>query len=565
MAERDLTSGRRRHSAPADTADGSRRRIAALWWVGAVALALTGVGGAAMAMTAPGPLEAEAEGGNTPINAGAGDPTDLTAHNSPSLAHNPTDAANLVAANRIDTPQFSCALHVSRDGGASWSETDVPIPDGEEGPCFAPDVAFDAAGTLYATYVTLEGRGNTPSAVWLVTSDDGGRTVSAPTRIGDDLSFQVQLHADPAEPERLYLTWLDADNVGTLSLPEPGQPIVAATSDDGGRTWSQPVQVNAASHERAVAGSPAIADNGSWYVAYLDLASDRLNYHGAHEGRGGPPPEGPWRLVVARSTDDGATWQHTVVDELVPTERFLVFLPPFPQLAVDDDTVYLTFHDGRANRDGAPSAADVWLWTSDDRGQSWAAPTRVNDNPPDDGTRQYLPQIAAAPNGRIDILYYDRRADPDNVDTETSLQATADGGETFTDRLAVSDEPFDSRIGFGSYRDLPELGTQLALVSTDDHALGVWADTRAGSEASGKQDLTQAVVTFTATPPGPSWAGPALRPLGAAVAIVSVLALVWLIRTRRRHRDPRPANGHDRPAPSRSPRAASWRRRRVSS
>lgn len=134
---------------------------------------------------------------------------------------------------------------------------------------------------------------------------------------------------------------------------------------------------------------------------------------------------------------------------------------------------------------------------SRDGGVSWAEPVRVNDNPRSDGTRQYLPQIEMAPGGRLDVLYDDRRGDPDNVFTERSLQASTDGRPRFTDRVRLSDEPFDSRIGFGGFRGMPELGTRLALVSTDIQALGVWADTRAGTEASGKQDRTQAVVRFT--------------------------------------------------------------------
>jgi hypothetical protein len=506
-----------------------------MWAVAAVALLLIGVGVVVSGLALDVPLEPEVVGGNTPVNASAADPADISAHNSPSIAQNPDDASNLVVGNRIDNPQFSCALHVSLDGGASWSETDVPIPEGEEDKCFAPDVVFDAAGTLYVSYVTLEGRGNTPSAVWLVSSDDGGRTLSEPTRIGDELSFQVQLRADPAEPDRLYLTWLDVDEVATLSLPQPGHPIVASVSDDGGQSWSEPARVSADGHERAVGGSPALADDGTWYVAYFDLADDRLNYHGGHEGLGGPPPEGPWELVVARSTDGGQSWTQTTVDELVPTERFLVFLPPFPQLAVDGETLHLAFHDGRANADDAAEAADVWLWTSPDGGASWQEPVRVNGNPRSDGTRQYLPQIETAPDGRLDVLYYDRRADPDeNVFNEVSLQASADGGASFTERVVLSDEAFDSRIGFGSFRGMPELGTHLALVSTEDHALGVWADTRAGTEASGKQDLTQAIVELAGGSPAPAWALPALRFGGLALAGLGLLfALVWLWGRRR--------------------------------
>jgi len=49
-------------------------------------------------------------------------------------------------------------------------------------------------------------------------------------------------------------------------------------------------------------------------------------------------------------------------------------------------------------------------------------------------------------------------------------------------------------VGFGSERDLPDLGSRLGLLSNDARALAVWTDTRAGTPASGKQDLSTAAV-----------------------------------------------------------------------
>lgn len=66
--------------------------------------------------------------GNAPINAGARDPTDISAHNSPTIARNPTNDANLAVANRIDSPRFSCALNVSYDDGGHLVADSDPDP-----------------------------------------------------------------------------------------------------------------------------------------------------------------------------------------------------------------------------------------------------------------------------------------------------------------------------------------------------------------------------------------------------------------------------------------------------
>lgn len=477
--------------APHPRTEDGRRRSAARVLLGA-GVAAVGAGLLAIASSSsagsPG-----AVGANMGVNRGAGDRADLIAHNSPELARNPVDQNNVIVANRIDTPQFSCALHASFDAGATWAEAPLPFPEGEEAPprCFAPDVAFAAHGTLHLVFTTLIGLGNRPNAVWIVSSGDGGRTFSPPRRVLGPLAFQTALVADPRAPHRLYLSWLQAADVVTLGFANPGNPINVARSDDGGRTWSAPVRVSPPSRERVVAPSTAVGRDGALYMVYLDLGEDRLDYSGAHQGKGGDPYAGHWALVAARSRDQGRTWQETVVDRrLVPAERVVVLVPPRPSLAVDAarGTVHAAFFDARLGD------SDVWLWTSDDGGATFGSPRRVNDTTPRDGTAQYLPALAVAPSGRVDVVYYDRRADRRNLRNHVSLQSSFDRGRTFTASLRVSTAAFDSRVGFGSERGLPDLGSRLAVVSADTRALVVWTDTRAGTEDSNKQDLARAAV-----------------------------------------------------------------------
>lgn len=486
-------------------------------------------------------------GGNRPISGDATDLRNIDSNNSPSLVRNPARPNNLAVANRVDTPRFSCALHYSLDGGATWDKTAIPFPEGEELPprCYAPDVAFDVDGTLYVSFVTLVGLGNTPNAGWLTTSEDGGNTLSSPSRIEPlgPLAFQIRLTADPIRANRLYLSWVQAAEVALLQFPNDDNPILFSRSEDGGLTWQRPVQVSPEERKRVVAPSLAVGPEGRLYLLYLDLEDDLLDYRGAHEGRGGDPYPGTWSLALARSGDGGRTWQTTDVDNgIVPTERILVFLPPVPSLAVDrsSGSVYAAFHDGRLGD------ADVWLWSSADAGRSFSPPRRVNDTRSGDGTSQYLPRATVAPDGRVDIVYYDRRSDSRrNIMNDVSLQYSTDGAETFSPRLRLNDKAFDSRIGFGSERDMPDLGSRLALLSTESRTMAVWTDTRAGSEASGKQDLARAVVTFS---PGSPLRGP-LRAGGVALAGLGAVALVWGIIPRRRRRDPALLEEEGPPAP----------------
>ncbi len=493
-----------------------------------------GVGAVLLSLALPGHVSLSRAGPNVPVNAGAGDLLDIRAQNSPTLVRNPADEANLAIADRIDSPRFSCSLHISHDRGSTWSSTPIRLPRARAPKCYGPDVAFGVDGTLYVSFVTLSGLGNVPGAAWIASSRDGGRTLDAPVRVLGPLTFQLRLAADPVVPRRLYLVWLKASGVGLLQLTRTGNPIVMSRSDDGGATWRRPARVSDPSLPRVDAGSLAVGPRGQLSVLYLDLGDDRLDYAGAHEGQDGPPYQGAWRLVLARSRDRGSTWTQSLVEpRLVPTARFIVFIPPFPSLVADPggDRLYAAFQDGRL---GDP---DVRVWTSTDAGDSWRAGVRVNDTPPRDRTSQYLPRLAVAPDGRLDVIYYDRRADSRNVLNDVTLQSSFDEGRSFTRSLRLSDQSFDARIGSG----LASLGSRLALLSTDSEALAVWSDTRAGTSTSHKQDLARQLVSVDRTTRLSTPLRSALRYGGLAVGVVGVILMVAAARGRPRPRAPHTA------------------------
>ena len=467
--------------------------------------------------------------GDAPVNEGADSQGDIRANNSPTITRNPRRPDNLVVVNRVDGPRYSCGVHVSFDGGTKWARKEVEIPKGEENKCFAPDAAFTRDGKLHMSYVTLQGPGNVPNAGWYVSSDDGGRTFSRARRLLGRLAFQVRLTADPADASRLYLSYLRADtDVGLFKFTAPGNPILVSRSTDGGASFERPVRVNPAPRARALAPATAVGPKGEVYVLYLDLGDDSLDYEGRHGGRGGPPYRGRFKLVLARSRDRGATWEESEVeDRLVPTERFIAFLPPFPSVAVDrrNGRVYAGFQDARLGK------SDVFVWSRAAGEAAWQGPTRVNDTPERDGTSQYLPRLDVAPDGRLDVVYYDRRSDTDDVMNEVSLQSSFDAGKSFDARIRLSGEDFDSRVGYGNEREMPDLGSRLGLVSDDGSALAVWSDTRSGSIDSNKQDIGSARVVFDE--PGLREAAKKILLLGGLTAVLAgFISLVLGLRQR---------------------------------
>jgi len=428
--------------------------------------------------------------------------TRIDAINSPSILHNPKNGRELVSTYRVDRPNYSAVLQHSEDGGKTWAPTELPLPNGTRvcsatiagKPCpFAPDIAFDRDGKLYVIYVNLVGTGNGPENLWISTSTDNGKTLAQPVRIAGGVGEIFQSRIAVAPDKTIHIVWLQGGETGNLSLLGKN-PIVAVKSTDGGQSWTQPTVISDSGRDRVGVPVPGIDDKGHITVVYEDFKGDRRDF----ENLEGPVFDDPFALVMTRSIDGGQTWSRGVEFEsgIVPTRRFLVYLPPFPGMAVTPDgTIYAAWFDGRNGDE------DVFLKKSTDSGATWSAPIRVNDNRLKDGTSQYMPRLSVGDGGRVDVLFYDRRRDPRNVMTDVELASSTDGGKTFTNRR-VSSASFDSRVGpIVSELHGADFGTRLGLDSWGDTTVAAWTDTREGNEADGAQDIGVSRIRFASSVP----------------------------------------------------------------
>ena len=136
--------------------------------------------------------------------------------------------------------------------------------------------------------------------------------------------------------DRLYATW----SLGAAHEDDPGQQMVLATSDDGGRTWSRPVRLSPAEkgeHAEIAYTAEGIRAHGGKLIAYygryewLPLGLD-ADGHRTRDAcvlyRDRPDVwvhRGVW--TEARVSDDaGKTWSapRRIIDRFVPNLR------PFP-------------------------------------------------------------------------------------------------------------------------------------------------------------------------------------------------------------------------------------------
>ncbi|MBA2431931.1 MAG: hypothetical protein H0V56_07425 [Chthoniobacterales bacterium] len=122
---------------------------------------------------------------------------------------------------------------------------------------------------------------------------------------------------------------------------------------------------------------------------------------------------------------------------------------------------------------GATNGSDVMFVRSTDRGLSFSAPRRINDDPIDQAKWHWFGAMGVAPNGRIDAIWLDTRNAANNTDSQLFYAYSFDGGENWSPNIAAS-ASFNPLIGYpnqnkmGDYMDLQsdDTGTEVAYCAT---------------------------------------------------------------------------------------------------
>jgi len=252
---------------------------------------------------------------------------------------------------------------------------------------------------------------------------------------------------DPATGA-LYVVWTDF-----VARRGPNAVrIFFAASTDHGATFTAPQQISAPSSFGTFA-TAGVGTEGEIYVAWnSNAATDRI-----------------W---LTRSLDGGATWSKNdvrVTDVPSGGRRHFSGLI-WPTIAVDRSGGP---HHGRIyvawSRyvDGLGFAEVAW---SDDRGDHWSQPTRVDpiERP---GDTHNLVWVVVDDHGRVYVTYQLWRPDPAGLLRGEYLAASTDGGATFGPNIRISDGLYLFKR-FASDYDEPAIGNNRL------HA--IWADARFG-------------------------------------------------------------------------------------
>ncbi|HEX6473261.1 MAG TPA: sialidase family protein [Streptosporangiaceae bacterium] len=176
----------------------------------------------------------------------------------------------------------------SLDAGATWSPARKILDTGDGRLATGDQIVVLPDGTLAHLFTLIDTPAHPVAHIAVMRSTDHGRTWSTPTIVarlgsnfvtdpetGDPVQRGSSLLADAAvDPAtgRIYLAWQDARWNGGQA-----DAIALSSSADGGRTWSEPVKVNATpvaiplKNQQAFTPSVDVTADGTVAVDYYDF------------------------------------------------------------------------------------------------------------------------------------------------------------------------------------------------------------------------------------------------------------------------------------------------------
>ena len=375
----------------------------------------------------------------------------------PGVAVNPRNPQQVVAVF-----QDNAHASYSVNGGGDWQPAsgveppnyrvsgDVSVTYDLQGHAIICYMAFDKLGTF-----NYWGHNSSRNGLFVRRSLDGGKTWEAdhipiiehatePGVPWEDKPYIIADNGKGPHAGNLYVGWTR----WTLRDSE----ILLSRSTDGGKSWSKPIEID--DHP----GLPR-DDNGALEGFAATVAPDSTVYAVWSTGEG---------IVLTSSRDGGRSFSRSrLIIHTAPimfAVQTLERANGFPQIAIDPkhDRLYVTWSDYRYGD------LDVFCSASSDRGITWSNPVRVNTDPVHDGADQFFQWSAVDPtDGTVNVVFYDRRGDPQNRQQIVVLARSSDGGRNFAN-YAWTDNPFEAGgVFFGDYTGIAAFGGRV---------FGVWTE-----------------------------------------------------------------------------------------
>ena len=386
----------------------------------------------------------------------------------------------------------------STDGGNSFTQVGfLPVtPTGFNGG--DPGLVVNRSGVFYASAIaydfTFPPANQGGVGIWK--STDGGLTFTGPVYtpappatfpgdigIGDKPFIAVDTSGKQYDGN-VYVTWT------AFGQTTGGIPIVFSRSTDGGNTFSTPIQVTPSGGFGLTQGSaPAVGPNGEVYVAWFQAGCNGISsipfIYVAKSVDGGQTFGLPVPVAPLQALGFGAGYSCFTIGGTL-TGNFRV--NSFPRIDVNPKNghVYIVF-----GSHSVPSAdsGDAFFTESTDGGQTWSIPLKVNDDRTSND--QFFPAVAVNGQGVIQVIWYDRRRDPNNLLIDVYSATSTNDGASFHSNQRVTTVSSPPAVGFDPLINPTYMGDYIDVKAMTGPSgrgsqfLQAWGDTRRVVETFG--------------------------------------------------------------------------------
>ncbi|MCW5936193.1 MAG: exo-alpha-sialidase [Fimbriimonadaceae bacterium] len=374
------------------------------------------------------------------------------AANEPSMAINPLNPSQItVGWRQFDNIQSNFrqgGYGWSSDGGATWRSSKI------EPGIFRSDPVLDDTpsgdfqyNSLLTTFFTDQFGSTNGGATW---------TKLGPAT-GGDKNWMI-VDSVPGSPGNgfAYQIWSTAgNNYGGRQF---------SRSTNGGSVWNNPINLP----NQPVWGTLDVASNGDLYICGCDFGSTFYFLKSTNAKNSAVTP-----TFTSTTVNMGGSIQYGIPinpDGLGGQVWIAVDRSGGPT----NGYIYML----ASVRRNTSNPLDVMFTRSTNGGTTWSAPVKVNDDAANGGKYHWFGTLAVAPNGRIDIIWYDTRNSPNNTQSEVRYTSSTDGGLTFAPSTVVS-PMFTQGLG---YPQQNKLGDYIAMVSDNTGASIAYAATFNGEQ-----------------------------------------------------------------------------------